>query len=148
MQNKIKQAEKEISKKKDDVQAGRMRQHYHFMPQTGWLNDPNGLIYYKGKYHFFYQYNPYYGFWDYMHWGHAMSEDLLHWEYLPLALAPSEVYDDYMRGGCFSGSAIEHEGKLWLMYTGVANHGNGNVQTQCIAYSEDASILRNTKEIL
>ena len=53
MQNKIKQAEKEISKKKDDVQAGRMRQHYHFMPQTGWLNDPNGLIYYKGKYHFF-----------------------------------------------------------------------------------------------
>ena len=136
-QNKIKQAEKEISKKKDDVQAGRMRQHYHFMPQTGWLNDPNGLIYYKGKYHFFYQYNPYYGFWDYMHWGHAMSEDLLHWEYLSLALAPSEVYDDYMRGGCFSGSAIEHEGKLWLMYTGVANHGNGNVQTQCIAYSED-----------
>lgn len=137
MQNKIEQAGIEIEQKKDAVLNGRMRQHYHFMPQTGWLNDPNGLIFYKGKYHFFYQYNPYYGFWDYMHWGHAVSEDLMHWEYLPLALAPSEVYDDYMRGGCFSGSAIEHDGKLYLMYTGVANHGNGNVQTQCIAYSDD-----------
>ena len=54
-----------------------------------------------------------------MHWGHAVSEDLVHWEYLPLALAPSESYDDHMRGGCFSGSAIEHDGKLFLMYTGT-----------------------------
>lgn len=112
-------------------------QHYHFMPQTGWLNDPNGLIFYKGKYHFFFQWNPYSGFWDFMHWGHAVSEDLLHWEYLPLALAPSEEYDDYRKGGCFSGSAIVHEGKLFLMYTGVTNRGSGNIQTQCIAYSED-----------
>lgn len=72
-----------------------------------------------------------------MHWGHAVSEDLLHWEYLPLALAPSEEYDDYRKGGCFSGSAIVHEGKLFLMYTGVTNRGSGNIQTQCIAYSED-----------
>ena len=114
-----------------------MRQHYHFMAQTGWINDPNGLIYYKGKYHFFYQYNPYYGFWDYMHWGHAISDDMLHWEYLPLALAPSEFYDDHFRGGCFSGSAIEHDGKLFLMFTGTTNNGKGFEQTQCIAYSED-----------
>ena len=79
-----------------------MRQHYHFMPQTGWMNDPNGLIFYKGKYHFFYQSNPYDGFWNSMHWGHAVSEDLMHWEYLPLALAPSETYDDHLKGGCFS----------------------------------------------
>ena len=97
----------------------------------------NGLIFYKGKYHFFFQWNPYSGFWDFMHWGHAVSEDLLHWEYLPLALAPSEEYDDYRKGGCFSGSAIVHEGKLFLMYTGVTNRGSGNIQTQCIAYSED-----------
>lgn len=114
-----------------------MRQNYHFMAQTGWINDPNGLIYYKGRYHLFFQYNPYYGFWDYMHWGHAVSEDLVHWEYLPLALAPSESYDDHMRGGCFSGSAIEHDGKLFLMYTGTKNDGNGFEQSQCIAYSED-----------
>ncbi len=137
MQENIAKAQKEIEKKKDIVKKGRMRQHYHFMAQTGWLNDPNGLIYYKGKYHFFFQYNPYYGFWDYMHWGHAVSEDMVHWEYLPLALAPSERYDDHMRGGCFSGSAIEHEGKLFLMFTGTTHNGKGYEQTQCIAYSED-----------
>lgn len=129
-QNKIVQDRKKIS-------GGIMRQRYHFMAETGWINDPNGLIYYKGKYHFFYQYNPYHGFWENMHWGHAVSEDLFHWEYLPIALAPSEEYEDHLKGGCFSGSAIEHEGKLYLIYTAAANHGNGFVQTQCIAYSED-----------
>lgn len=137
MQRNIDRAQREIDEKKEIVKNGKMRQRYHFMGQTGWINDPNGLIYYKGKYHFFYQYNPYYGHWDYMHWGHAVSEDLLHWEYLPLALAPSEFYDDHMRGGCFSGSAIEHDGKLFLMFTGVTNDGRGFEQTQCIAYSED-----------
>lgn len=72
-----------------------------------------------------------------MYWGHAVSEDLLHWEYLPPALAPSEFYDDYPKGGCFSGSAIVCDDKLFLMYTGTANNGNGVEQTQCIAYSED-----------
>ncbi len=137
MRRNIEKAQQEIDAKKDIVKNGNMRQHYHFMTQAGWLNDPNGLIYYKGKYHFFFQYNPYYGFWDYMHWGHAVSDDVLHWEYLPLALAPSESYDDHMRGGCFSGSAIEHDGKLFLMFTGTTNDGKGFEQTQCIAYSED-----------
>lgn len=137
MQQNIEKAQHEIDGKKDIVKHGKMRQHYHFMPQTGWLNDPNGLIYFKGKYHFFFQHNPYAGFWDCMHWGHAISDDMLHWEYLPLALAPSEKYDDHMKGGCFSGSAIEHDGKLFLMYTGTTNEGNGFEQTQCIAYSED-----------
>ena len=137
MQKRIAEAGQEIEKKKGVVQKGRMRQHYHFMGQTGWINDPNGLIYYKGKYHFFFQFNPYYGHWDYMHWGHAVSDDMLHWEYLPIALAPSESYDDHMRGGCFSGSAIEHDGKLFLMYTGATHCGKGFEHTQCIAYSED-----------
>lgn len=137
MQQNIDKAQREIDAKKEQVKQGKMRQYYHFMPQTGWLNDPNGLIYYKGKYHFFYQYNPYEGFWSRMHWGHAVSEDMLHWEYLPLALAPSESYDDHHQGGCFSGSAIEHDGKLFLMYTGTTNNGRGFEQSQCIAYSED-----------
>ncbi|BFL13984.1 glycoside hydrolase family 32 protein [[Clostridium] hylemonae] len=133
----IEKAQKEIDTKKDIVKTGKMRQHYHFMAQTGWINDPNGLIFYKGKYHFFFQYNPYYGFWDYMHWGHAVSDDLFHWEYLPLALAPSEVYDDHIHGGCFSGSAIVCDDKLFLMFTATTNVGKGFEQTQCIAYSED-----------
>ena len=137
MQERIERAQAEIDQKKNIVAQGKMRQRYHFMGQAGWINDANGLIYFRGKYHFFYQHNPYYGFWDYMHWGHAVSDDMLHWEYLPLALAPSEIYDDHMRGGCFSGSAIEHDGKLFLMYTGVINEGRGFEQTQCIAYSED-----------
>lgn len=137
LKQNIEKAQKEIDRQKDIVKNGKMRQHYHFMPQTGWLNDPNGLIYFRGKYHFFFQCNPYSGFWDSMHWGHAVSDDMLHWEYLPLALAPSEKYDDYPKGGCFSGSAIEHDGKLFLMYTGSVNNGNGVEQTQCIAYSED-----------
>ncbi|MCD8217711.1 MAG: glycoside hydrolase family 32 protein [Clostridiales bacterium] len=137
MLKNIEKAQQEIDRKTEVVKQGRMRQHYHFMAQTGWLNDPNGLIFYKGKYHFFYQYNPYCGFWDYIHWGHAVSDDMLHWEYLPIALAPSEHYDDHRKGGCFSGSAIEHDGKLFLAYTGTTNNGNGFEQTQCIAYSED-----------
>ena len=137
MNEKIAKAQKEINDKKKYVENGKMRQHYHLMPQCGWMNDPNGLIYFKGQYHVFYQTNPYSGFWDSMHWGHAVSKDLLHWEYLPLALAPSEEYDDFQKGGCFSGSAIEHDGKMYLFYTGTANHGHGNVQTQCLAISED-----------
>ncbi len=137
MKQNIEKAQREIDSKKDIVKKGKMRQRYHFMAQTGWLNDPNGLIYFRGKYHFFFQHNPYNGFWDSMHWGHAVSDDMLHWEYLPLALAPSETYDNHLRGGCFSGSAIEHDGKLFLMFTGATNEGKGNEQTQCIAYSED-----------
>lgn len=137
MEQKILEAKSEIESKAADVKNGKMRQHYHFMAQSGWLNDPNGLIYFKGKYHFFFQHNPYGTFWDEMYWGHAISDDMIHWEYLPPALAPSEQYDNHPRGGCFSGSAIEHEGKLFLMYTGTTNTGNGMEQTQCIAYSED-----------
>lgn len=137
MRENIEKARKWAEERKDSVKRGKMRQNYHFMPQTGWMNDPNGLIYFKGKYHFFYQHHPYEGFWGYMHWGHAVSEDLIHWEYLPPALAPSESYDNHPRGGCFSGSAIEYDDKLFLVYTGAGNTGKGVEQTQCVAYSED-----------
>lgn len=137
MLENIEKAQKEIEAKREIIKQGKMRQNYHFMAETGWLNDPNGLIYFRGKYHYFYQYNPYSSFWDCMHWGHAISDDLIHWEYLPLALAPSETYDDHLKGGCFSGSAIEYDGKLFIVYTGTCNNGNGFEQAQCIAYSED-----------
>ncbi len=137
MLENIRRAQKEIEAKRDKVKQGRLRQNYHFMAEAGWINDPNGLIYFNGKYHFFYQYNPYDSYWGEMYWGHAVSDDMLHWEYLPIALAPSETYDSHKKGGCFSGSAIEHNGMLYLFYTGTANYGNGFIQTQCMAYSSD-----------
>lgn len=133
----ISKAQKEITSKKERMKHATMRQRYHFMAEEGWINDPNGLIFFRGKYHFFYQYNPYDPYWGTMHWGHAISDDMLHWEYLPIALAPSEPYDDHKEGGCFSGSAIEHNGKLYIFYTGTTNYGDGFVQTQCMAYTED-----------
>lgn len=133
----IAKAQAEIEAKRPLAGKGKMRQRYHFMGEEGWINDPNGLIFFRGKYHFFYQFNPYDSFWGAMHWGHAVSDDMLHWEYLPVALAPSEYYDNHREGGCFSGSAIEHEGKLYLFYTGTTNYGDGFVQTQCMAVSRD-----------
>ncbi len=61
------------------------RPSFHLSSRVGWMNDPNGFSYYQGKYHLFYQYYPYESKWGPMHWGHAVSEDLLHWEYLPAA---------------------------------------------------------------
>lgn len=116
--------------------SGEEKPSFHLTPRTGWMNDPNGFSWYNGEYHLFYQYNPYDTQWGPMHWGHAVSSDLLHWKYLPAALAPDEACD---RDGCFSGSAVTlPDGRQLLMYTGVvrerlANGGSGEVQTQCLA---------------
>lgn len=113
------------------------RPHIHFTPICGWINDPNGFINFDGKYHLFCQYNPYDTVWGPAHWGHAVSEDLITWSHMPIALAPDKSYD---KDGCFSGSAIEREGKLYLIYTGNAflNRDKGLAnQTQCIAFSND-----------
>lgn len=113
---------------------------FHLSPMTGWMNDPNGFSYYEGKYHMFYQYNPYDTNWGPMHWGHAVSEDMLHWEYLPAALAPDREYDN--AGGCFSGSAETlPDGRQLLMYTGVAREKQedgsmADIQTQCMAVGD------------
>ena len=88
----------------------------HLKAPGNWINDPNGFIYYKGKYHLFYQYFPYAPVWGTMHWGHAVSVDLVHWEHVGVALFPTR-YED--QNGCFSGSAVEHDGKMSLYYTGI-----------------------------
>lgn len=88
---------------------------YHFAAPIGWINDPIGFSMYKDEYHLFYQYHPYNSQWGPMHWGHAKSKDAIKWEHLDVALAPDKKYD---QGGCFSGSAIEKDGKLYVMYTG------------------------------
>ena len=109
---------------------------FHLAPRTGWMNDPNGFSYYEGKYHLFYQYYPYESHWGPMHWGHAVSSDLLRWEYLPAALAPDEYYD---RGGIFSGSALPiPDGRLLLAYTGLQKVAGSDEyhQMQCIAVGD------------
>ena len=123
-------------KKELCVTNPRYRLGYHLMTKGGWMNDPNGFSYFKGCYHMFYQYYPYAAEWGPMHWGHARSRDLLHWETLPTALTPGD-----MESGCFSGSAIEHDGKLWLIYTGHhyidPKDSESFYEDQNLAYSED-----------
>ena len=109
---------------------------FHITGEVGWINDPNGLIYFNGQYHAFYQHYPHDTKWGPMHWGHVVSDDLTNWKYLPIALAPGDECD---KNGCFSGRAIVHGGKLWLMYTGfVENQGGESIrQLQCLAESDD-----------
>jgi fructan beta-fructosidase len=111
------------------------RPNYHFSPIANWMNDPNGLVYYKGKYHLFYQYHPDSTVWGPTHWGHAISCDLVNWQHLPIALSPDE------NGYIFSGSAVidwqntASFGKEAMV--AVFTHDQGGVQSQSLAYSTD-----------
>lgn len=93
-----------------------MKQRLHLKAPGNWINDPNGFIYYKGKYHMFYQHFPYEPRWGTMHWGHAISDDMVNWEHLGIALYPTKKFD---QNGCFSGSAISAQDKLYVYYTGI-----------------------------
>lgn len=100
----------------DRQEIGMVKNTLHLKAPGNWINDPNGFIYYKGKYHLFYQYFPYAPVWGTMYWGHAISDDLVHWEHVGVALFPTR-YED--QNGCFSGSALERGGRMNLYYTGV-----------------------------
>lgn len=121
----------------DSLYSERYRPQVHYTQQRGWNNDPNGLIYYEGEYHLFYQHNPYEREWENMTWGHAVSRDLVHWQELAPALHPDAL------GTMFSGSAvIDYENTsgfgtkdkpaMVAIYT-----ADGAKQTQCVAYSLD-----------
>jgi beta-fructofuranosidase len=107
------------------------RPAYHLTPPANWLNDPNGLVHWNGRYHVFYQYNPTGPFHNTIHWGHAVSDDLVHWRDEPVALSPSPDGPD--RDGCWSGCAVDDDGTATILYTG----GRGASQLPCLATAAD-----------
>ena len=120
----------------DTTNTDEYRPSYHFTPLYGWMNDPNGMVYKDGEYHLYFQYNPYGSKWGNMHWGHAVSKDLLHWEHLDPAIARDPM------GHIFSGSSVVDKnntagyGKnaIIAIYT---NNSTSHDEVQCLAYSTD-----------
>ena len=106
---------------------------YHYKPEKGWINDPNGLVYFDGYYHIFYQHSPNYEVpgKEPIHWGHARTKNFVEWEELPIALYPDKFYDDE---GCWSGTAIVKDDMLYLFYASVTENKE---QTVSVAYSKD-----------
>lgn len=94
------------------------RPQFHFTPDKNWHNDPNGLLFYKGEYHMFYQYNPFGNEWGFMHWGHAVSTDLVHWEQLPIALFPDNDSKDKEICTEYSGSGLVDENNVTGLQSG------------------------------
>lgn len=113
---------------------------YHLTSPIGWLNDPNGFGEFNGKYHLFYQYNPYEAVWGPMHWGHQTTKDFITWELEDVALAPDMTYDS---GGCFSGTSIVENNIQYLAYTAVTD-----TQNQAIAYSYDGVTYKKLDDLI
>lgn len=133
-----------LRKFKDSVYSVPTRPQYHYSPASAWCNDPNGMVYYKGEYHLFYQAYPDDTIWGPMHWAHAVSKDLIHWEELPMALYYQEdqgamfsgscVVDDENKSGLFGDKKGAGTGGLVAIYT---QNNDGRGQDQAIAYSKD-----------
>ncbi len=130
------------------------RPQFHLLPAANWMNDPNGPIFWKGNYHMFYQCNPNGAFWGDMHWGHAISPDMVHWEHLPVALAPTPGGPD--AAGCFSGTATIDGDRVALIYTGIVlapereatirDGVHSSKESQCLAFSTAQNLTSWTKE--
>ena len=117
------------------------RPQFHFTPERNWQNDPNGLIFFDGEYHLFYQHNPFENEWGFMNWGHAVSQDLVHWEHLPIAITPDEDSRDKEHCTAWSGSAVaDHQNRSGLQKGGQPVLLAFYTSRQCgqrIAYSND-----------
>ena len=139
-----KENQKEMNK--ENVEESRYRPNFHFTPKKNWMNDPNGMFYLKGTYHLYFQHHPESSVWGPMHWGHAISKDLIHWEEQPIALYPDAL------GTIFSGSAVvdynntsgfgkEGQTPIIAIYTNhdaeAEQKGSQSFQTQSMAYSLD-----------
>lgn len=122
---------------------GPTRETYHFSPWKNWINDPNGLCWFQGYYHMFYQFNPHGQQWSNMYWGHAASRDLVHWVHLPVVLAPQEDIlenQEEVKGGAFSGCAVASEEEVVFYLTrhrGPLQDGEDTVEQQWMMKSRD-----------
>ncbi|MCQ4104833.1 glycoside hydrolase family 32 protein [Erwinia persicina] len=146
---RLEDAEQALIRQRDQITL-RWYPRYHLAPQAGWMNDPNGLVWFDGWYHAFYQHHPYSTQWGPMHWGHARSLDMVNWEHLPVALAPEGPED---KDGCFSGSAVVNGDELALVYTGHKFHGDPSsddnlYQVQCLATSRDGIHFSRQGQVL
>ena len=132
-----------------------LRPQYHLLPAHNWMNDPNGPIYFRGRYHMFHQYNPKAAIWGNMNWAHATSPDMIHWQHEGIAISPSPNGPD--RDGVFSGSAVLDNGKPTMIYTAVAppaSEAEATLrdgkhtwrETQCLAVAADDN-LRTWKKL-
>src|SRR5579859_6384126 len=135
--------------------ADPLRPQYHLLPAHNWMNDPNGPIFYRSRYHMFHQYNPQSAVWGNMNWAHATSPDMIHWKHEPIAISPTPGGPD--RDGVFSGSAVLDNGKPTMIYTAVAPPATDAEatlrdgvhtwrETQCLAVAEDDD-LRTWKKL-
>jgi len=116
---------------------------YHFSAPSNWLNDPNGLLEWQGEYHLFYQYNPAEARWGNIHWGHAASRDLVHWEDHPIALSPGSEGPDAV--GCWSGVALVKDDQPHIFYTGASIYKDDPWFQQLCRATADASLRTFTK---
>lgn len=116
------------------------REQYHFNAFKNWINDPNGLCWYKGYYHMYYQANPHAQAWDNMYWGHAVSKDLIHWLHLPYALEPQQelLQNKDLKGGAFSGSAVVLDDKIVFYLTRHIANCKQTVEYQTMTSSKDS----------
>jgi beta-fructofuranosidase len=114
---------------RDALKGDEHRPLCHFLAPSNWMNDPNGAIFWNNKYHLFYQYNPDGPYWGSIHWGHAASSDLVHWEDFPIALAPSQNGPD--KYGCWSGCVVDDRGIPTALYTAPGP------QMVCLATGDD-----------
>ncbi|MCC9172481.1 GH32 C-terminal domain-containing protein [Francisella tularensis] len=128
------------------------RLQYHFTAKKAWMNDPNGLVYFKGKYHMFYQHYPYGKHTAMLHWGHAVSTDLVNWQHLPIAIYPQNDLNDRYIGGAFSGSAMVVDDELFLIYTehfeDLDNTPNIFIEKQNLIKSKDGIHFSKPKTVI
>jgi beta-fructofuranosidase len=131
------------------LRSDSMRPQFHLLPASNWMNDPNGPIFFRGRYHMFYQYNPNAAVWGNMHWAHATSPDMIRWRHEPVAIAPTPGGFD--REGVFSGSAVLDQGTPTMIYTGVMPAASSAEATlrdgehnwrevQCLAVAQDKGL--------
>ncbi len=142
----VRQADKDLETK--ELYKEPERAQFHFSPKRGWMNDPNGLVYYNGEYHLFFQHNPYGRQWGNMHWGHAVSKDLLHWKELDVALYPDKTGTMFSGGGVVdsantSGLGTASKPPMAVFYTAAeASWGQG------MAYTTDGRNFKKMDELV